>query len=90
MRSLGRRHAGGHRFDRRDQVILKQGIVGGDIRISDDCWIGYASIVLVGVSIGDGAIVAAGGVVTRDVAPYSVVAGVPARPIGARGQSQGE
>jgi len=76
---------GGHRFNRRDELIQKQGIVCGDIRIGDDCWIGYASIVLKGVTIGDGAVVAAGSVVTRDVAPYTIVAGVPARPISVRG-----
>jgi acetyltransferase-like isoleucine patch superfamily enzyme len=48
-------------------------------RIGDDAWIGYGSIVMMGVQIGRGAIVAAGSVVTRDVEPYAIVAGVPAR-----------
>ena len=48
-------------------------------RIGHDVWIGNGCIVLRGVTIGDGAVVAAGAVVTRDVAPYTVVAGVPAR-----------
>lgn len=47
--------------------------------IGNDVWIGTRSMVLDGVTIGDGAIVAAGSVVTRDVLPYSVVGGVPAR-----------
>jgi acetyltransferase-like isoleucine patch superfamily enzyme len=47
--------------------------------IGRDCWIGMRSIVMSGVTIGDGAIVAAGSVVTKDVAPYDVVGGVPAK-----------
>ncbi|WP_164471733.1 CatB-related O-acetyltransferase [Halosimplex salinum] len=50
----------------------------GPIRIGNDVWIGARSIVLSGVTIGDGAIVAGGSVVTNDVEPYSLVAGVPA------------
>jgi acetyltransferase-like isoleucine patch superfamily enzyme len=49
-------------------------------RIGHDVWIGYGAIVLPGVTVGNGAIVAAGSVVTKDVAPYDVVAGIPARP----------
>ncbi len=49
--------------------------------IGNDVWIGCNSIILGGVKIGDGAIVGAGAVVTRDVAPYSIVAGVPAKVI---------
>ncbi len=48
-------------------------------QIGHDVWIGSGAIVLRGVRIGDGAVVAAGAVVTRDVEPYTVVAGVPAR-----------
>ena len=48
-------------------------------KIGHDVWVGSCAIILRGVTIGDGAIVAAGAVVTRDVAPYTVVAGVPAR-----------
>jgi hypothetical protein len=47
--------------------------------IGNDVWIGGGVIVLQGTTIGDGAVIAAGAVVTRDVAPYAVVAGVPAR-----------
>lgn len=53
----------------------------GDIVIGNDVWIGYEAVVLAGVRIGDGAIVAARSVVTRDVPPYAVVGGVPARVI---------
>jgi len=51
----------------------------GDVIIGNDVWLGKNSIVLSGVSIGDGAVVAAGSVVTRNVKPYSIVGGVPAR-----------
>ena len=53
----------------------------GDISIGNDVWIGYEAVILSGVTIGDGAIVAARSVVTRDVPPYTIVGGVPARPI---------
>ena len=53
------------------------------IIVGNDVWIGEKAIVLKG-AIGDGAIVAAGAVVTKDVEPYTIVAGVPARPIGKR------
>ena len=51
----------------------------GDITIGNDVWIGCHAVVLSGVKIGDGAVIGAGAVVTHDVAPYAVVAGVPAR-----------
>jgi phosphonate metabolism protein (transferase hexapeptide repeat family) len=49
--------------------------------VGNDCWIGHAAILLPGVTVGDGAVVAAGAVVSRDVAPYTVAGGVPARTI---------
>lgn len=51
------------------------------VLIGHDVWIGHAAIVLPGVTVGDGAVIAAGAVVSRDVAPYTVVGGVPARRI---------
>ena len=51
------------------------------VTIGNDCWIGHAAIILPGVAVGDGAVIAAGAVVSRDVPPYTVVGGVPARPI---------
>lgn len=55
-----------------------------ETRIGDDVWIGARAIVMAGTSIGSGAIVAAGAVVTRDVDPFAIVAGVPAKAIGSR------
>ena len=49
--------------------------------IGNDVWIGHAVIVMPGVTVGDGVVLAAGAVVTRDVAPYTIVGGVPAKPI---------
>lgn len=53
----------------------------GDIVIGNDVWIGYEAVILSGVRIGDGAVVGARAVVTRDVEPYAIVGGVPARTI---------
>ncbi|MEE0435584.1 MAG: CatB-related O-acetyltransferase [Peptococcaceae bacterium] len=53
----------------------------GDIIVGNDVWIGYEAVILSGVTIGDGAIVAARAVVTEDVQPYTIVGGVPARTI---------
>ena len=53
----------------------------GDIVVGNDVWIGYEAVILSGVTIGDGAIIASRAVVTKDVPPYTVVGGVPARPI---------
>ena len=54
------------------------------LEIGDDVWIGYGAIILSGVSIGRGAVISAGSVVHKDVAPYSIVAGNPASEIGQR------
>ncbi len=53
----------------------------GDIIVGNDVWIGYEAVVMSGVTIGDGAVIAARAVVTRDVPPYTIVGGVPAKPI---------
>ena len=53
----------------------------GDIIIGNDVWIGYEALIMAGVKIGDGARIATRAVVTKDVKPYEVVGGVPAKPI---------
>lgn len=53
----------------------------GDIVVGNDVWIGYEAVLLSGVHIGDGAVIGARAVVTKDVAPYTIVGGVPAKPI---------
>jgi maltose O-acetyltransferase len=57
---------------------------GGEVVIGDRAWICYRAIILPGVIIGEGAVVAAGAVVSRGVAPYTIVAGSPAKPVGTR------
>ena len=57
---------------------------GGEVIIGDRAWICYRAIILPGVSIGEGAVVGAGAVVSRDVEPYTIVAGSPARVVGTR------
>lgn len=51
----------------------------GDIVIDDDVWIGYGATIMSGVHIGQGAVIASGAVVTKDVPPYTIVGGVPAK-----------
>ena len=59
--------------------IGKKSIVGGNIIFENNVWIGFNSIVLKGVAIGEGAIVGAGSIVTKDVEPHTIVAGNPAK-----------
>lgn len=56
----------------------------GDIVVGNDVWIGYEAAIMAGVRIGDGAVIGARALVTRDVAPYTIVGGIPARPIRTR------
>lgn len=60
------------------------GVVGGNVTIGDYAWLGGRVVVLPGVSIGKGAVVATGAVVTKDVPEYCIVGGVPAKKIGSR------
>ena len=53
----------------------------GDIVIGNDVWIGYEAIIMAGVHIGDGAIIATRTVFTKDIPPYTIVGGIPANPI---------
>jgi acetyltransferase-like isoleucine patch superfamily enzyme len=77
-------YAENHNFADTMRPMKDQGVTREPIIIEDDCWIAAHSIVLAGVTIGRGSIVAAGSVVTKDVPAYSIVAGSPARVIRSR------
>jgi len=68
-----------HQFDRRDAPIQQQGFATAPVTIGEDAWLGTHVVVMPGVSIGKGAIIGAGSVVTRNVPEYEIWAGVPAR-----------
>src|SRR5215211_33227 len=70
-----------HVFDDPSRPFVEQGITAKGIVIEDDVWLGAGAIITDGVRVGRGAVVAAGAVVTKDVAPHTVVGGVPAKPI---------
>jgi len=74
-----------HVFDDPDRPITRQGLTKQGICIGRDVWIACGCRILDGVKIGDGSVIAAGAVVNRDVAPFSVVGGVPAKVIKMRG-----
>ena len=81
--------AGDHRMDTVSSYPFKKNILGqsaeslskGDIIVEDDVWIGSRVIVLSGVRIGRGSVVAAGSIVTKNIPPYSIVGGIPAKVI---------
>jgi len=79
-------HAENHRYDRVDIPIKEQGITRKGIVIEDDCWVGSNAVFLDGAQVGRGCVIAAGAVVTGNIPPYSVVAGVPGRVIKSRKQ----
>ncbi|MGC9359920.1 MAG: acyltransferase [Anaerolineae bacterium] len=80
-------HAENHNIERVDAPIDAQGVTRQGIVIEEDCWLGGGATILAGVHVGRGAVIAAGSVVTRDVPPYAVVAGVPARVVRMRGET---
>jgi acetyltransferase-like isoleucine patch superfamily enzyme len=77
-------YAENHVFDNPNITIKAQGVSKMDVVIEDDCWIAANAVILAGVTIGKGSVVAAGSVVNEDVPAFSVVAGVPARVIKSR------
>ena len=76
-----------HGFEDPDRPIHHQELVSAGIEIGDDVWIGANAVIVDGVSVGRGAVVAAGAVVTRDVPPFTIVAGVPAKVVRRRGET---
>ncbi len=70
-----------HNFDDAGKRIDEQGISTQQVTIEDDVWIGANAVILPGVTVGRHSVVAAGAVVTKDVQPYTLVAGVPAKTI---------
>lgn len=68
-----------HNFDDPTRPFVEQGITAQGIVVEDDVWLGSGAIITDGVRVGQGAVIAAGAVVTKDVAPHTVVGGVPAR-----------
>ena len=74
-----------HRFDRTDIPMMEQGFEEErPVVIGDDVWIGDRVVILPGVHVGEGCILAAGAVVTHDIPPYSIAGGVPARVLRSR------
>jgi acetyltransferase-like isoleucine patch superfamily enzyme len=79
-------HAESHNFELLDRPIRDQGVTNKGIVIDDDVWVGSNVTFLDGVHVGTGCVIGAGAVVTKDLPPYSVAAGVPARVIDNRRQ----
>lgn len=70
-----------YRLDEVDDEALFDWRRADHVTVGHDVWMGHGAIVLPGVTVGHGAVIAAGAVVSKDVAPYSIVGGVPAKPI---------
>lgn len=77
-------YASNHVFQDPSKTIKEQGFIYKGIVIEDDCWIGNGVRVLDGVTIGHGSVIGAGAVVTKDIPPYSIAVGVPAKVIDTR------
>ena len=74
-------YANNHVFTDLLLPIKQQGVTRDGITIEDDCWLGHGVTVLDGVTIGEGSIIGAGAVVNKDIPPYSIAVGVPAKVI---------
>lgn len=81
-------YANNHNFSRVDIPINKQGLTHVGITIEDDCWLGSGVKVVDGVTVGQGSVVGAGSVVTKNIPPYSVAVGVPAKVIRKRASNE--
>ncbi len=73
-----------HHFDNLKIPIREQGVKRSFVKINDDCWIASNVVILAGVTIGRGCVIASGSVVTKDIPPFSVVAGIPAKVVKSR------
>jgi acetyltransferase-like isoleucine patch superfamily enzyme len=76
--------ASGHGIERRSEIMHQRPPEKRHVTIGDDVWIGAGATLLPGITVEAGAVIAAGAVVTTNVRPYSIVAGIPARPISER------
>jgi acetyltransferase-like isoleucine patch superfamily enzyme len=74
-----RMHSENHNYDRTDIPIKEQGVTQKGIVIEEDCWIGSGAVILDGVTIGKGSVVGANTLVIKDIEPYSVAVGNPAK-----------
>jgi acetyltransferase-like isoleucine patch superfamily enzyme len=81
-------YASNHIFEALNLPINQQGAECKGIVIEDDCWLGSGVKVLDGVTIGQGSVIGAGAVVTKNIPPYSVAVGVPAKVIAHRGEAE--
>ncbi|NEO29042.1 MAG: acyltransferase [Symploca sp. SIO3C6] len=77
-------YANNHIFDDSTRPIIKQGNSYKGIVIEDDCWLGSGVRVVDGITIGQGSVIGTGAVVTKDIPPYSIAVGVPAKVIAKR------
>jgi acetyltransferase-like isoleucine patch superfamily enzyme len=75
---------GSRHFSKRDLLILNQGSSDKGLEIGNDVLIGAGAVILPGCKIGEGAVIGAGCVVNKDIPPYCIMAGVPARIVGQR------
>ena len=83
-------YTSGHKHDRIDIPMMEQGSSEVQpVKIGNDVWIGRRAIIMPGVTIGDGVIIGAGAVVTKNIAPYMVAVGVPAKTVKNRMEKAG-
>ena len=77
-----------HNYGDCSRPMNRQGFSRNPIHIGNDVWIGFGAIITAGVHVGNGSIIAAGAVVTKDVEPFSIVGGCPAKVIGYRNKKE--
>lgn len=70
-----------HEYKHKSLLINRQGHSEQDIIIEDDCWIGFGAQIMPGITVGRGAVVGAGAVLTRDAEPYGIYVGIPAKKV---------